>query len=171
MRLRVFVSAAGAGVILLVSAGPTVGHGVLDSSLPRQGARLKKPPRHVRLTFTEAPTRQTSVKVRDGCGDDVVGSIVVAGDDAHVGLIKGQPGRYRVSFRVISSVDGHATKGRMSFVVAGERDCSNEPDDKETQAAPPPAETEDEGGAGLAWVAVGAAALVGLAVAARKLAR
>ena len=136
-------------VLLLVVAAnwlsypPAGAHGELQETRPPQGATRDQPPRHIRITFTEAPTEDSVVKVTDGCGRDVVREQYLEDRTKHVFIRAGRavPGEWTVSYRVLSAEDGHQTRGSYGLTVTGETDCS------EPQAAPDP-EPDDAGETG-----------------------
>lgn len=113
-----------AGGLSLV-AGPVRAHGELQGADPEPNAHLKSAPSNLTMTFTEAPSSDSVIKVLDGCRTPVVERNVVDGNDFVAQLATGQPGKWRATFRVISAEDGHLTKGTYSFQVAGKKDCSN----------------------------------------------
>jgi copper transport protein len=107
---------------LAVTAPAAAAHALLRSSDPPAGASLERPPRSVRLTFTEAPDPAlSSVQVLD-----MGGRAVQAGRAA---AVPGRPlelqapvgeladGTYTVSWRVVSRVDGHVTRGSFGFGI------------------------------------------------------
>ena len=161
--------------LLCVLAAPAFAHGDIERLRPEPEQLKAKAPDHVMLTFTEAPTEDARVTVTDGCEREMTREKYVQGKTLHVFLNKGEPGKWNVSYNVISAVDGHKTNGQYSFSVKGEADCSEpEPDASETAAEPsgtPGAAadpdttpTSDEsGGIPIAVVAIGALALVGIA--------
>jgi len=102
--------------------------------------------------------------VEDGCGTDVVTTAEVNEKRAVAELASGEPGRWRVDYRVVSAVDGHPTDDRFSFRVAGKPDCSD-PD-----AAPPPRKDAEDGSATAIIVGLGGATvlLVGVALVLRR---
>jgi hypothetical protein len=55
----------------------------------------------------------------------------------------GEPGKWRVEYRIISTVDGHPTSDGWSFAVQGKKDCS-EPAPEQTDDGTAP----DDGAAG-----------------------
>ena len=131
-------------VTLLVAAGvlypAAIAHGhaqFLDSD-PATGAKLDEAPTSIRLEYSEPPVSADNVVVKDGCGVDVVTAAEVEEKAITADVPEGQPGKWKVSFRVISAVDGHPNNDSFSFTVAGKADCT-----KETGAAPP---REDDGG-------------------------
>ena len=114
-------------------------HAQLIDSTPKQGAKLDAVPDTIRLGFSEPPISADDLVVADGCGNDVVTRAEVDQTKKEIvaTLSDAQPGDWKVSSRVVSTVDGHPTKDSFTFSVAGEPDCSAE-------TAPPPRE-EDEG--------------------------
>ena len=153
-----------AGLLLALVAGlwlvpGTAGaHSELESSKPAEGARTNKPPNHIVLRFSEAPTADSVVKVSDECTKNLADDSFVAGNNFHVQIVGGTGGKYVVDYALISADDGHATEGTFSFTVKGPADCSaDEPDDTagnaggngdnngdEDEAAPDTEPTSDE---------------------------
>ncbi|MDQ3941040.1 MAG: copper resistance protein CopC [Actinomycetota bacterium] len=159
-----------AGLVLASIGGPARAHGDLRGTDPEAEARLKKAPNVVTVTLTEPPAKGSTLSVRDGCRKQVVLS---SGPDPHTegiliaDLARGRPGRWQASYRAISSVDGHLTRGRFAFTVAGRKDCSNDPDDvdlgggEDTRVNAPP----DAGSSfPLVPFAIGTAAVIVLAL-------
>lgn len=159
-------------LVAVAVAGPAHAHGDLRSSDPNAGARLQAPPSVVELDLAEPPTADSRFVVIDGCRDEVAVDFGRDGSRVTLPVAGGQPGRWRVEYRVISAVDGHLVRGDFAFRVAGQRDCS------EPAASPEPAETDDEvaappgeeGGSGplVPLVAVGGG-IVALAFVIRKM--
>ena len=125
-----------AALLLSLVSGPLLlpvaarAHSELESSRPADGARTNKPPDHIVLRFSEAPTDESVVKVSDRCTKDLVDDSFVAGNAFHVEIVGGTGGKYVVDYALISAEDGHPTKGKFSFTVKGPADCSaEEPDD------------------------------------------
>lgn len=118
--------------LLLVALVPGIAraHGDLESTIPEAGSKVDKAPDHIIINFTEPPTRASVVEVRDGCKDDIIDEAYFEERVAHVFLTDGEPGKWKVSYRVVSAADGHKTEGSYALTVAGKSDCSNEaPDD------------------------------------------
>jgi copper transport protein len=125
--LRSLRVASLAGVIGLLLAsvatpGPVAAHALLRSSVPGAGATLGSAPATVSITFSEAPdVRLTSIKVLDSAGADHASGPpeAVAGDEASVTVPVGDmpDGGYTVSWRTVSSVDGHLSAGSFVFGV------------------------------------------------------
>ncbi|HEX2195347.1 MAG TPA: copper resistance CopC family protein, partial [Actinomycetota bacterium] len=154
------------GVVVLVLAAlavpaPAAAHGDIQASDPAPRSSVRRPPRSVAITFTEAPTAQAVLTVTDGCRRDIVRSVDVTDATATVRVAGGEPGRWQVGYRVISSLDGHQTQGRYAFTVAGERDCTrddrtDDPEPAPTQAQPPRDEEPSGSGAPVVPIALGA---------------
>lgn len=160
---------------LTLASAPAGAHGEIEGTDPAEGATLPRAPRSVAMTFSEAPTAQAVLKVVDGCKRKVSQGVDVTDATATVRVATGQPGKWRVSYRVISALDGHLTHGAYTFTVAGKKDCT--PDEKPTKGpsaeptrAAPPDDEEDGGGSGapVVPIALGAVALVAVALIARR---
>jgi methionine-rich copper-binding protein CopC len=109
-------------VVLLSLVSAAAAHGVLERSEPRGGSVLKSAPAQVRLRFTGAiEPAYSRVRVLDGGGRPVdLGDSSVDPDTRtvlRVSLPALPPGRYRVSWRVLS-VDSHVTQGDFTFRIA-----------------------------------------------------
>ncbi|HYH27895.1 MAG TPA: copper resistance CopC family protein, partial [Actinomycetota bacterium] len=162
---RAFLLAAGI-LLAWLPAGAAWGHALLDSSEPSEGALLDAAPSEVRLTFTEAPdTKLSVVDLLDQSGVEV--QTPEARPDPSdprtlvipVGGL--QDGVYTVSWRVLSTVDGHVTAGTFGFGVGV--DSAIPPPDQgvdSTTGAQRPSVLAVAGRWGFYW---GAAALLGLA--------
>jgi methionine-rich copper-binding protein CopC len=97
-------------------------HAFLDHTLPAVGSTIRTPPRELRLWFTqELESEYCTVRVTDRLNKRLDSG--VARTDPHdatileVPLSELAPGRYRVSWRVVS-VDTHVTEGDFTFDVA-----------------------------------------------------
>lgn len=165
--------------MVLACAAPTApaaAHGDVQATNPAPVSSVRRAPRSVAVTFTEAPTRQAVLEVTDGCKRNVGQGVEVDGVTATVRVATGQPGKWRVSYNVISAVDGHETRGGYAFTVAGGKDCTPDeataaPDDDSTQAGAPAQDLlPDEEGSGppLVPIALGAAALIAVALFLRR---
>jgi copper resistance protein C len=167
-------------VAFLVAAGvlpapPAAGHGEIESTFPKAGSTLERAPDHVLINFTEAPTPDGVVEVKDGCGVNVISQALFDDRVVHIFLRDAQPGKWSVSYRVVSAVDGHETSGGYGFTVAGNQDCSSEgggrSGSKQDRGGGGPAaggSSDDDGGSfPVVPVALGSFAIVGIALAAR----
>jgi copper transport protein len=142
-----------AGLLALALAGPALGHALLKSSDPAAGQSLSASPDAVTITFTETPDPQLStITVLDSTGAtvDTGPAQVVPGQPTQlrVALPQLQPGVYTVSWRTLSTVDGHLATGSYAFGVG---------------VAPPPATGNSSGSV------AGSSALSPLGVAGRWL--
>ncbi|MDQ3646145.1 MAG: copper resistance protein CopC [Actinomycetota bacterium] len=156
-------------VVGTVALGPSAAaHGDLVRSVPSAGSSLAKVPNHVKMTFGEPPTSDIKVTVLDPCGEDLVKQIFVDSKLAHVYLKRGSPGRWRVTYRVISKVDGHPERGAFGFEVDGTEKCGDDPEPRQTASPPPvvgPGLGEDSSpNRAPLYIAVGGGILVLLAV-------
>lgn len=121
---------------MVVLATPAWGHGDLRSTSPTDGQRVKNPPREVMIELTEPPTEQgLEATVRDGCSKRVPAAVSVEGSTILLTLEGGAPGHWMTKYRAVSSVDGHQTKGKFHFMVAGPHDCSEHEDESDDIAA------------------------------------
>lgn len=159
-------------IVLLAPVGAWA-HGDATTTVPTAGDRVKRAPQVIRIDFSEPPTQDSKYSVIDGCGDEVLSDVVTKGDVRELVVQEGRPGRWKASYNVISSIDGHHTKDRFTFTVAGQRDCVGEPDDEISpeigDAAPPVTPDGEPASFPMVPVAVGAAVLIG-AIAIRLLA-
>ena len=140
MALKRMLAALVAGLVLLPVA-PAAGHGEIQGTNPKQGSRVAEVPRRLAVTLTEAPGPGSQIRAVDGCKRKVRGTVAQEGNDLVLAVTGGEPGRWTVSYRAISSVDGHLTKDRFAFAVAGRKDCSEDDTEigggKDTRVASP----------------------------------
>ena len=128
------LAGAVAAAALLATPGVALGHAELTSATPAPNGSVAASPDSVDLRFTETIDPATAaVELLDSQGRTVegVGPATVTADDLGLGatLPDLEAGVYTVSYRVVSSVDGHATEGLYAFLV------------DPTGAAPPPADS------------------------------
>lgn len=177
MNRRTIALTLAAGVFVALGTAPAAAHGDISSSSPEAGARLKKPPRQVRLVLAERPGRGSTLTVIDGCGDAVSAKPQLDGDAISVAADGGRPGRWQVRLRSISSADGHAISDRFAFRVAGKRDCSkqvkgDDPEDGESAvdtSSRAPIENDEQGTSfPIVPFALGTVVVVGVAIALRR---
>jgi copper resistance protein C len=100
-------------------------HAVLVKSVPAQRAALAEPPPRVELWFNERlepAYSKASVTNEAGTQVDLRDVAVSAQDPRRLSLSLPAlaPGRYTVSFRVLS-VDGHVVESKLSFTVKDRR--------------------------------------------------
>lgn len=167
-----------AGVVaLLVLPGVASAHGDLQGTSPSDGATVGKVPTEITVTLTEAPTKGAEARATDGCKKKAPAAVSVNGNDIVLSLGGGQPGRWKVSYRAVSAVDGHQTRGSFGFTVSGKKDCStaSDPGDPEddVDAGDDPGIIDnpnppDEGTSWLVWVGAGTLILVAAAFVVRR---
>ena len=154
---------------------PASAHTTLVDSSPAADARLLEAPRKVVLTFNE-PIGQTFAVIRVAGSDERQlddGRTTVSGTTVTTAINKAAtPGRYTVSYRVVS-VDGHAVTGQYAFTVApGASPTPNGPAPSPTaHATSSPADPPVRGtpiGPVVGWSLFGLAALLGLLLIGRR---
>jgi len=123
---------------LTLGTGPASAHADLLNSDPKSGSTLATAPTHITLAYSERVDPGLSlVSVLDTSGRDIRASAVavVAGQprELSVSLPAHLPdGVYTVSWRAVSSDDGHVTAGAFAFGVGTEPGAT-------PAALPPPA--------------------------------
>src|SRR5690606_13567984 len=108
--------------VLLLIHGPSQAHANLIQSDPPANAVLPDPPQEIRLWFTEPLEPDFSqITLRDQAGSplDSFSSFIDTADAKQMVVpIDHLPdGLYTVSWRVVSTADGHSTEGSFSFTV------------------------------------------------------
>ena len=168
-------------VLLMLGPGAASAHGDLGTTIPAAGSRLGKPPDHLIINFTEPPTKNSVVKVKDGCANNITDSVSFSDKVAHVFTDEGQPGKWKVSYEVVSAADGHKSDGGYGFTVSGKKDCPPEEEptneDKNGGNGSGPGTQakdgnggDDEGSFPVIPVVIGGAGVIALALVARRLA-
>lgn len=118
---RILAMAALSALFVVIGATPAAAHSFLATTRPAQGERLPSPPRDVALQLSEPVEVGTArVDVTDGDGVPVdVGRLQFESDGAvvRVPLVSPDEGLYRVSWHVVSAVDGHESAGEFAFAV------------------------------------------------------
>lgn len=154
---------------------PALAHGDLSAADPAAGSEVERGLRAIRLTFAEPPTANSRYEVTDGCGDDVLVQARGEGRNAQLVVAPGQPGRWEVVYRTVSSVDGHVVNGSYRFRVLGERDCSAvpspapSPEPEESDAEETGSQEDVDAGTGpLVPIVAAGVVIVGLALLIRK---
>ena len=157
-------------------------HGDISSSIPKADESLKKAPDHLIINFTEPPAKSSVVQVKDGCGTQIADSVDFEDLVAHVFTEDGQPGKWKVSYKVLSTADGHKSSGSYGFTVEGKKDCTandksggNGNGNGSTGAGGTNPQAggnggDDEGSFPVVPVAIGSVGVIGLALVARRLA-
>jgi methionine-rich copper-binding protein CopC len=112
-------------VVAVMSPSPALAHAVLVKSVPAARATLAEPPTRVELWFNERlEPAYSRASVRNEAGTQVdLRDVAVSTDDPRqlaVSLPVLVPGRYTVSFRVLS-VDGHVVESKLTFTVKERR--------------------------------------------------
>ncbi len=134
---------------------------------------MRKPPATIELDFAEPPTADSVFEVTDGCNENVPVSVGGEGRNAILSVDRGAPGRWKVSYRTVSSVDGHLVAGSFSFHVGNKRPCREpEPGPTETVdvGAPGPTGDGDDGsGLPIVPIALAGVAIVGVALVIRRM--
>lgn len=119
-------------LVTLGRPGVASAHALLRSSEPAAGSTLGTAPAAVTLTFGETPDlRLTAVKVLDSGGADHAAGAPEAVSDPPASVrvpVEALPdGVYTVTWRTVSSVDGHVSAGSFAFGV-GVAPPSGQPD-------------------------------------------
>ena len=140
--LALFTAAA----VLVLLGGAAAAHANYVKSNPASDARLAKSPTEIRVTFSETPDPKNSdIEVLDVNAKRLDQKDVHPATDEDNTLIVSVPtlpdGGYLVNWTVISSVDGHQTKGAFAFAI-GSAPLPGVPDIPES---PPPAPLEVAG--------------------------
>jgi methionine-rich copper-binding protein CopC len=174
----IVVVIAGVAVALSIST-PALGHADVEEMTPSANSRVRKPPREVMLVLAEPPGPGSTLQVRDGCRANVVEDVVADEGESMLSaaLARGEPGRWRVRFQSISAVDGHLVRGGFKFTVSGKHRCGegkNKGDGGSNRQGPQAGDrrgdSDESEGSSLPVVplALGTAALVGIALVARR---
>lgn len=122
LATAVLVGLALASVWLVATPGSAAAHAALVESEPGNGEVLDEAPQEIRLSFTEPPDASlTIVEVVDSRGATVPeGPVeIVQGSGLEVAVaVENLPdGVYAVTWRTVSTTDGHVTSGSFSFGV------------------------------------------------------
>lgn len=124
-----------AALLTAAAIAPAAGHGILERSDPGANASVGTPPTRLVLWFTEpVDPVLSSASVLDGQGRRVSGRAVVGEDrrSMRVEVDAEAAGLYTITWQVLSTVDGHVTRGAFVFAVGRPA-----PDAASSQAAPP----------------------------------
>jgi copper resistance protein C len=116
---------AGLAAALALWPAVALAHAVLVKSVPAQRATLAEPPPRIELWFNERlEPAYSKASVTNEAGTQVdLRDVAVSTEDPRrlsLSLPPLKPGRYTVSFRVLS-VDGHVVESRLSFTVKDRR--------------------------------------------------
>lgn len=124
--MRRIITIAGALLsLLLLTPLPADAHSFLRESTPADGEVLDSPPSEVVLEFTEPPDLEvhSDIRVLDESGQEVgAGDLEPVGppEVVRVTLPHLEDGVYTVSWRALSTVDGHVTAGLFAFGVGAD---------------------------------------------------
>ncbi len=118
-------------------------HALPQSSVPAAGSTLASSPSAVTITFGEQPdARLSSIKVLDSSGRNVASGPSTAVPGAPLQLTVPLPplpdGVYTVSWRTVSSVDGHVAAGSFAFGVGVGPPAGGGTGGSSAGSAPPP---------------------------------
>src|ERR671933_111112 len=115
---RLFVSLA-VLVAVLAWAGPALGGAAFAGPDPAPGARLESSPPRITLVFTEPLSgRLARATLRTAGGGEVPASVQVYGPRLRVTPSRPlERGAYIVQWHTVSTEDGHALEGTVSFGV------------------------------------------------------
>jgi methionine-rich copper-binding protein CopC len=176
--VRSVIVAAGVAIALSICA-PALGHADVEETTPSMNSRVAKPPREVKLVLAEPPGPGSTLRVKDGCRTNVVEDVVANQGESilSAALARGEPGRWQVRFQSISAVDGHLVRGAYKFTVAGKHRCGGEKkggargsNRQGPEAGDARGDSVESESSSLPVVplAIGTAALVGIALVARR---
>jgi copper resistance protein C len=113
MRLTKCVTAS----VLLLCAVTAHAHAHLSASVPQEGS-TGKAPEQIELTFSET-ARLTAISLqRAGEASRKLAPPATSAAHITVPLPKLPPGRYTLSWRLLSG-DGHVTSGSLHFSIVG----------------------------------------------------
>lgn len=150
---------------LSISAGPTAyAHDVVIDSNPVNGATIDSFPRSLSLVFSGEPKPGfNTVAVSDASNSKVLFTADphIEGRNVSVDVpsdITPGPGDYILGFQITSS-DGHATRGKTTFTVAGERAEGASTSSDASGVTPP---VEAQGFPGWLWPVIGLLAVAGI---------
>ena len=134
--LRLFrVAALLAAVATTLATRSASAHAEFVTAEPALGATLTVAPTQVRIVFTQAIARSSTIVVTGPDGRVVSGATTVNGNVATVSVQATAPGVYQVQWANTSLEDGHERSGSFQFTVA-----VGAPSGGQTQA-PPRAQT------------------------------
>lgn len=118
-------------LIMASSTHVAIAHDVVISSDPADGGTVSEFPRKITLEFSGIPKDSfNTVAVSDTATSEVLFRTEPDLNQQFVSVevpddIRPGPGEYLVGFQITSS-DGHATRGKVTFQVAGEKETSSE---------------------------------------------
>ena len=120
-RLRRAAAIGGAAIIASALGASSAGaHASLLETSPPPGARLADPPSQIALLYTEPlNARLTTAQLTEVGGEQVPASTRVAGSRRLQVIPRRQlpQGAYRLTWRSVSTIDGHIREGSVGFGV------------------------------------------------------
>lgn len=107
-------------LLVVTSGAPAFAHAELTGASPKANVLLKKAPQEIRLTFDDdlipiLESNQIAVTNSKNVRVDKNDSTVL-GNQLRTSLKKLQPGKYQVTYRVLSA-DGHPIASKYSFTI------------------------------------------------------
>lgn len=178
--LKRLSAATAFAAVVLGLPGTALAHGDVRDSSPSAGTIVTKPPQEVVVILAEPASDGSTVVVTDGCEREVSGKVDTRRNILQTPIEGGVPGRWMVSVRSISAVDGHVIKEAFTFRVDGKKDCAADEDDDvepddDTDVSPDtssraPIDNPDSGGTSFPVVpfALGTVAVIAVALAVRQ---
>jgi len=107
-----------AGVCLILAAVGAHAHAHLKASNPKQGAVVTEMPASISLTFSES-ARITALSIqKDAEPKKPLAAPTTSGVEIDVKVPALSPGAYTLSWRVVSTDDGHIMSGELHFKLA-----------------------------------------------------
>jgi hypothetical protein len=140
--LRSAGAALGALALLVVLAGPALGHAELDTADPADKAVLETPPTTITMTFTEdLDPAKSSFKLLAPDGSTVASGGATAIRTMSVDGLELAPGAYQVKWTSASADDGDIERGELTFTVSQPSSASVSPTQNAAGSASPVAST------------------------------
>lgn len=134
------------GLLLVGGLVPSASaHAAYKDSNPADGATVSSPPSEVWAEFTEPPesSEASRLEVYDPCGERVdSGGTTTTGYRMSTAMSADKQGEYTVLFQVVSTLDGHPTKGQFTFRSSDGASCAGSEEERE------PSENEGSGPGG-----------------------
>ncbi len=132
LRIAVLLAAVAA-----LTARGALAHAEFVTSEPAPGATLATAPTQVRIVFTQAISRSSTIVVTGPGGRVVSGPTTVSGNVAIAPVQATALGVYQVQWANTSLEDGHERSGSFQFTVVGATTRGQAQASPRTQAAPP----------------------------------
>lgn len=133
--LRLAGSVGAALALLVLGAPPGAAHAAYKDSNPANRSTVSAPPSEVWAEFTEPVTEDSNLAIYDPCGTQVDNrDSWVTGYRISISMSGDKAGVYRVTFAVVSTLDGHPTRGEFSFTSSGGEPCPGADDQTDSTA-------------------------------------